>query len=114
MMPKLDGLSTALQGLAKQEQRVAQAAEDINTALVAAQNQLAAGTGRGEALPAEVAVEDGVASETVNAANTDLARPIVDLLQAKAAYNANLKAVEVTADVERDLVDAIGKRRVDV
>ena len=104
------GLSVANEGLKRAEAAVAKAADDINTVNVAAQNKLAAATGRGEPAAAEV-VADNADGAAVSAAREDLAGPVVDLLMAKVAYKASLEAVKVTGDVMRDAVDTLGNRK---
>lgn len=116
MVTKLDAgnaLGIAVEGLKRQETAVAKAADDLNANLVAAQNQLAAATGRGEAAPKEEApvAQDGLATRVAPEVDGDITRPIVNLLQAKTAYTANLTAVKVAGDIQQQTVDMLGRHK---
>ncbi len=105
----ISGLQTAVEGLRKQETRVAKAAEDINKNFTAAQNAIAADSvsisDRAAVIPA---VEDAMRNAVVP--ERDLSAAVVDMLQAKTAFKANAAAVRVTSDVMQDTMDIIGKR----
>ena len=107
----ISGLQTAVEGLRKQETRVAKAAEDINQSFTAAQNAIAADSvsisDRAAVVPA---VEDSMRGAVLGAG--DVTGPMVDLLQATAAYKANAAVVRVTSDVQTATMDIIGKRGV--
>jgi hypothetical protein len=103
--PKLNGFSTAVQGLNREATRVAKAADDITRAFTSAQNaqaadSLAVNTDRAQVIPA---VEDAVRG-AVLPPEGDLSQAVVNLLQASTAYKANLFSARVTADVESDAV----------
>ena len=105
----INGLQTAIQGLQKQETRVAKAAEDINSSFTAAQNALAADSvsvsDRAAVVPAvEEAMRGAVLPEK------DLSSAVVDMLQAKTAFKANAAVVRVTSDVMQETMDIIGTR----
>jgi flagellar hook protein FlgE len=110
MTLEINALRTAISGMQKQEVKVAKAAADINNAFTAAQNAAAADSvsvsDRAAVVPA---VEDAVRG-AVLPAEGDVSTAIVDLLQAATAYKANAATVRVTADVEKDVMDIIGKR----
>lgn len=109
-----NALGVAVEGLKRQETRVAKATEDLNANLVAAQNQLAAASAQGQApSPAPAPAEDGVAQDSLVAArvaDADITRPLVTLLEAKTAYSANLKAVSVAGDIQQETINMLGKR----
>ena len=99
----------SIQGLRTQSERVAKAATDINNAFAAAQNAQAADSvaisDRAAVVPA---VEDAVRGAVLS--DGDVTQPVVDLLQAVHAYKANAAALRVTADVERVVMDIVGKK----
>ena len=118
---KLDAMSTLIQGLGVQAANVDKAARDIQAATIAAQNTIAAAQTRPETgdviaigpQPAAQDVDAVVAANTraaAVAADGDLVKPIVDLLQAAIAYKANIVALKITADVEAAVGDLLGKR----
>lgn len=110
MTLEINGFRTAVAGLQKQEVKVAKAAEDISKSFTAAQNAIAADSvalsDRAAVIPA---VEDAVRG-AVLPPEGELSSAVVDLLQAKTAYKANVVAVRVTSDVEQTVIDLIGKR----
>ena len=93
-----NALNVAVEGLKASEGRVVKAVEDIQFATLAASN-VVNGAGEGE----EALVADAVRGALVPVTEGDISKPIVDLLQAKFAYQANAFAVKVTADVESEL-----------
>jgi hypothetical protein len=95
-LPK--ALSTSMEGLKRSENTLVAAAKSLNDTLVAAQNSLAAANGRGEVIPT-----DSLAP-AIRGGTGDVVTPLVDILAAKTAYNANLKVMKVTGDIERDLM----------
>lgn len=107
----ISGLQTAVEGLRKNEVRVAKAADDINKSFTAAQNAIAADSvsvsDRAAVVPA---VEDSMRGAVLT--DGDVTAPMVDMLQATAAYKANAAVVRVTSDVEDATMDIIGKRGV--
>jgi hypothetical protein len=107
----INGLQTAIEGMRTQETRVAKAAEDINKSFTAAQNAIAADSvsvsDRAAVVPA---VEDSMRGAVLS--DGDVTGPMVDLLQATAAYKANASVVRVTSDVHTATMDIIGKRGV--
>lgn len=106
----INGLQTAVEGLRKQEVRVAKAAEDINKSFTAAQNALAADSvsvsDRAAVVPA---VEDAVRG-AVLPPEGEITTALVDMLQATAAYKANAASVRVASDVMDSTIDLIGNR----
>lgn len=105
----ISGLQTAVEGLRKQEARVAKAAEDINANFTAAQNAIAADSvsvsDRAAVIPA---VEDAMRGAVLP--ERDVSAAIVDMLQAKTAFKANAASVRVASDVMQDTIDMVGKR----
>jgi hypothetical protein len=105
----ISGLQTAVEGLRKQETRVAKAAEDISQNFTAAQNALAADSvsvsDRAAVIPA---VEDAMRNAVVP--ERELSAAVVDMLQAKTAFKANAESVRVASDVIQDTIDIVGKR----
>lgn len=104
---KANPLNVAIGGLQKAEERVTKAVDDIQKATVAAGNAVAKAADAGDKVEVsdEAVVADAVRNAVIPAddgSGEDLAKPIVDLLQAKVAYQANAFAVKVTADVESD------------
>lgn len=97
-MPPVSGMNSAVEGLKRAGAAVEKAANDINEVAVAHQNKLSALTADKDG----DAVTDSASVPTASAAGGDLAKPVVDLLAAKTAYEASLKALKVTGDVERD------------
>lgn len=100
-------LNTSLQGLKREETRVAQAAADIQNAFTNAQNaaqnaqaadSVAINTDKAAVIPA---VEDAVRGAVLPQTG-DVATALVNLLQASTAYKANAMAARVTADVETE------------
>lgn len=93
-----NALNVALEGLKTSEARVVKAAEDIQFATLMASNTV---NGAGD----EALVADAVRGAVLPVAggDVDISKPLVDLLQAKFAYQANAFAVKVTADVESEL-----------
>lgn len=113
--PITQGLTTAISGLQKQADRVAKDAADLNreftTAQNAAQNALSADSVSLDARAAVApAVEDAVRGAVLG--DGDVSKPLVDMLQAVAAYRANVAVAKVTGDIERDMINEIGKRQV--
>ncbi len=99
-----NGLNLAVQGMQREVARVAKVTNDIQQAFTGAQNALAAesvtlNTDRASVVPA---VEDSM-RRAVLPATGDVAGAMVTLLQASTAYQANLAAARVTADVEREI-----------
>jgi flagellar basal body rod protein FlgC len=107
MTSVISGLSVSLTGLQTAEKKVVKAVNEIQKVFAHAASPT------GQVLPTdERAVTDavqGAVLPTVDATGGDLAKPIVDLLQAKVAYQANLFAAKVTADVESDAVRLLKK-----
>lgn len=102
---KIDGLSAALGGLQRAESQVAKAASDVNASFVAAQNALAADSVNvSDKAAVAPAVEDAVRGAVLPTDGPDLSTALVSLLQAKAAYEANLKSATVTGDLQTELV----------
>jgi len=98
-----NALNISLQGMKREEARVAQAATDIQNAFTSAQNAQAAdsvaiNTDRAALVPA---VEDAVRG-AVLPTEGDLSAAIVTLLQASTVYKANVAAARVTADIETE------------
>ncbi|PIZ31179.1 MAG: hypothetical protein COY40_02690 [Alphaproteobacteria bacterium CG_4_10_14_0_8_um_filter_53_9] len=115
---KLDAASTLIQGLNKASNKAATAAKDLNAAFVANQKAVAAPSDKVEIGQAAAAADIAAVSEAnVKAAAVgadvegDVIKPLVDLLQAKSAYQANATALRVTADVESDVISMIGNRK---
>jgi flagellar basal body rod protein FlgC len=98
-----NALNISLQGMKREEVRVAQAAADIQNAFTSAQNAQAADSVAVNADRAAVvpAVEDAVRGAVLPAAG-DISAAIVNLLQASTAYKANAAAARVTADIETE------------
>ena len=108
----INGLQTAIEGMRTQEVRVAKAADDITKSFTAAQNAIAADSvsisDRAAVVPA---VEDAVRGAVLS--DGDVTAPMVDLLQATAAYKANAAVGRVTSDVMQETIDMIVKRGVE-
>ncbi len=103
----------SIAGLRTQGERVAKAATEINNAFAAAQNaaqnaQAADSVAISDRAAVVPAVEDAVRGAVLS--DGDVTRPIVDLLQSVQAYKANAAALRVTADVERVVMDIVGKK----
>ena len=106
-----------MQGLQKAEQKTVKAVQDLQAALVSAQNGLAADSlsvsdragqvpvvedaMRGAVLPVGGDVKGGVAEPMANS--------IASLLMAKTAYTANLKALAVTDETQDALMRLVKK-----
>lgn len=100
---KFNPLTTAVEGLKRNEAKVVEAADAITRAPVDAQNAGKAAASKPDdvvAVSDEAVVSDAVRGAALPQGDGDLAGPVVDLLQASAAYKAALVAVKVTADVE--------------
>lgn len=104
-------LGTAISGLARSEADLNDAVRALNTA--AAVNANAVATAAAPPAPADTvqvsdaaavtdAVRNAVIPPPVEGSDGDLAKPLVDIIQAKVAYLANLASVKVTSDVESD------------
>lgn len=107
-----NALNTAIGGLQRAEADLDRAAHAVNTA--AAVNANSVGTNAPAKVPGDQVQLSAVAAvtEAVRGAvvappaepgsDGDLAKPLVDLIQAKVSYLANLQTVKVTSDVESD------------
>lgn len=104
MTIKIDAISTLTAGLARQESQATKAAQDINEAAAKAQEVIAA------ARISNIAVMPPVTDMPVIVTGGDIITPLVSLLQAKTSYAVETKALKVTADLERDTVNALGQR----
>lgn len=112
MVSPVSGVRNAAVGLAREGARIEKAAADINKAFVAAQNAQAADSvsvsGAASAAPA---VEDAVRGAVLST-HGDLSTALVNVLQARAAYGANIVSAKVTGDVESDLARLLARREV--
>lgn len=110
MMP-IPALNAAVGGIQKQGERVAKAADDINKAFAAAQNALSADSvsvsDRAAVVPA---VEDAMHGAALPPAG-DVAKAVVDLLQAATAMKANMASFRVASDVAQDTIAMVGKQK---
>jgi hypothetical protein len=103
-----NALDAAISGLQRSEADVARAAHAVNTAAAVnadAVNRAAAPTPPSDTVEVSDAasVADAVRGAVIPpGGDGDLAKPLIDLLQAKVAYQANLASVKVTSDVEDD------------
>lgn len=105
-----NAFNAALSGLKANEDKLGKAVEALNRAAAVNSNAVA----KAEAPPAEgdvvdvsdeAIVTDAVRGAAVPAGSDgDLLKPLVDILQAKTAYKANLETLKVTADIESDTV----------
>ncbi|MCP5405197.1 MAG: hypothetical protein H6922_03135 [Pseudomonadaceae bacterium] len=110
---KLSPLPAAVEGLKRNEAKVADAANEIVKATVETAPAPRDG-GDSVAVSDEALVTDAVQGAAIPAdGGADLTRPLVDLLQASTAYKANLFAVKVTADVEAASADLLKNRAVE-
>lgn len=109
MIPKISGLNTAIDGIRKQGDRVEAAANNINKAFAAAQNaQAADSVSVSDKASVAPAVEDAVRGAVLSPEG-EVTAALVDMLQASAAYKANIASAKVTGDIESDLMRLIGK-----
>lgn len=106
-----NAFNAALSGLKANEDKLGKAVEALNRAAAVNSNAVA----KAEAPPPEdgdvvqvsdeAIVTDAVRGAAVPAGSDgDLLKPLVDILQAKTAYKANLETLKVTADIESDTV----------
>ena len=114
-IPPARAFDLALQGLRRADNTVAAAVDAIVKVQIAANNSVAntdtpvpqdAVQVSDEAIVAaanQAAVVDSADVGTNRDIPTDIAQPLVDLEQAKVAYLASLKAVQVTGDIQSDL-----------
>jgi hypothetical protein len=107
-------LLTSVTGLQKQADRVAKDSKAITDGFAAAQNaasnaQAADSVSVSDRAAVVPAVEDAVRG-AVLPAEGEVTAALVDLLQAATAYKANAAAFRVTADVQADVINTIGKR----
>jgi len=106
----ISGLNSAVDGIRKQGERIAKDAESINKAFAAAQNaQAADSVSISDKASVAPAVEDAVRGAVLSP-DGDLTTALVDMLQAAAAYKANVQSAKVTGDIESDLARLLGKR----
>ncbi|MBI1308400.1 MAG: hypothetical protein GC129_00880 [Proteobacteria bacterium] len=110
MMPKIYGLDVAVQGLRKQGDRVTRDVDTMNKAFAAAQNaQAADSVSVSDKASIAPAVEDAMRG-AVLAPEGDVTKALVDVLQAKAAYGANVQAAKVTGDIQSEIYKMFGNK----
>ena len=117
MAVTFDARSTAVNGLNDAASRVNDAAKRTVEAYKNASNRVSERPVVQEAAQAEAAGNDaaienaGMSAETFQAANeladTDVVTPQIDMMQAKHAYEANLKVMETVNDMESELMDVL-------
>jgi len=107
MVAPLSALLHPVTGLARQAERVAKAADDLQTRFAAAQNALSADSVSVDPRAAVIpAVEDAMRGAALTPQG-DPAPAVADLLQAATAYKAHAAALRVSADVEKAAGDII-------
>ncbi len=99
-------LSTAISGLASSSARVAASAQNIvniNT------DGYLAKDAQGRVTPAvSVSRAFGAGSvqvEAIEPSNVNVAKEFIDMIAAKAAYEANAKVIRTTEDMQKDVLD---------
>lgn len=112
MIPKISGLSSAIDGLNKASAQIEKSAQSINRAFAAAQNaQAADSVSISDSATVAPAVEDAMRG-AVLPPEGEISKALVDMLQAKAAYKANIEVVKVTGDIENELAKVLRRRDV--
>lgn len=114
---KNNAFSNAAAGIQRAEADLGRAVADLNKAFADNQNAIAKPPAPApEADVVEVSdeavVADAVQSAVVAPEGGDIITPLVDIIQAKVAYQANAEALKVTADVEGDLARLLSSREV--
>jgi hypothetical protein len=111
---KTNTLSIGLTGLKRAETQAVNAAKTI-TALGAENAKISTEdfanlTERATTVP-EVAAENARAAAVLADVEAgDIAKPLIDLIQAKTAFAASAAAVRMTGDIEREAVNMVGKK----
>lgn len=112
---KTNAFSTAVSGIQRAEADVGRAAADLNKALADNQNAVATPPPADAdddvvVVSDEAAVAAAVQAAAVPAEGGDIITPLVDIMKAKTAYQANAAALKVTSDVEGDLAKLLKSR----
>lgn len=111
MTSPISALGTTVQGIARESARVEKDARDINKAFTAAQNAQAADSVSADPASVAPAVEDAVRGAVLTQGG-DVSASLVNMVQAGAAYKANVASAKVTGDLESDLARLLGRREV--
>ncbi|NQU58279.1 MAG: hypothetical protein HQ513_13665 [Rhodospirillales bacterium] len=99
-------LSTAISGLASSSARVAASAQNIvnvNTDGYLAKD--AQGRVAAPLLASRAYGAGSVQVEAIEPSNVNVAKEFIDIIAAKAAYEANAKVIRTTEDMQKDVLD---------
>lgn len=92
--------SVALQGLNRAQSQFTNAATDVVNSFGAAANKL-----NGSKIG-----QSGVATDVANAAADSPESAMVGMIQAETAVKANLKTLEAESEMQREVMEIVGKR----